>query len=227
MTSVPALTRPALATGGAGRVEGGHEGGGDIGEGLVGEAALDGGGDDAGAERLGEDEDVAGSGPGIGDDALGVDEAGDGEPVERLGVLDGVAAGQDAPGLRDLVGAAPEDLVDELEREVLERDADDVHGGDRAAAHGVDVGERVGGRDLPVEVGVVDDRREEVDGLDEGAVGVEPVDGGVVGGGGSDEEVVIRKLREVAQDLREGGLPELGGSSGAGGQGGELADLFA
>lgn len=216
-----------LPDGGAGGVEGGHELGGGVGEGVGGEAAFDGGGDDAGADRFGEVEEVARFGTGVGDDVVGVDESGDGEAVEGLGVLDGVAAGEDAASLGDLVGTAAEDGVDDLGWEDVGGDADDVHGGDGASAHGVDVGEGIGGGDLAVEIGVVHDGGEKIEGLDEGALVIEAIDGGVVGGGGTDEEIGVVDLGEAAQNLREFGLADFGGSSSAGGQGGEFADLFA
>ena len=51
--------------------------------------------------------------------------------------------------------------------ERLERERDEVQRADRRGAHRVDVGQRVGRRDPPEVIGVVDDRREEVDGLDD------------------------------------------------------------
>ena len=45
--------------------------------------------------------------------------------------------------------------------------ADDVQRGERLTAHRVDVGQRVRRGDLPEQIRIVDDRREEVDGLHE------------------------------------------------------------
>jgi len=69
---------------------------------------------------------------------------------------------------------------------------------------------------------VVDDGREEVGGLDEREVSPDPVNARVVRGVGADQEVGIRRLRELAQDLRQELLAQLGGSTGAGGQGRQL-----
>ena len=94
-------------------------------------------------------------------------------------------------------------------------------------AHGVDVGERVRGRDLAVGVGVVDDGREEIESLHHREIVAQPEDGGVVRTGRPDEKIFMMHLGESAQHLREIGLAELGGSSGAGGQFGEAFDVVA
>src|SRR5690606_30049508 len=60
---------------------------------------------------------------------------------------------------------------------------------DRCGAHGVDVGERVGGGDAAEVARVVDDRGEEVGGGDDGLVLVELVHRGVVGGVGADQQL--------------------------------------
>jgi hypothetical protein len=52
---------------------------------------------------------------------------------------------------------------------------------DEEPAHGIDVAQRVRGRDLSEVVGVVDDRREEVGGEDERASLVDAIEGGVIG----------------------------------------------
>jgi len=57
---------------------------------------------------------------------------------------------------------------------------------------------------------------------------VEPVYGGVVGRGQTDQEVgvlVELSIAEVTQDLRQGFRPRLAGSTGAGGQLGETHRL--
>ena len=63
----------------------------------------------------------------------------------------------------------------------LARPAQQVDGEDRTATHGVDVGQRVRGRDATPVVGVIDDRREEVDRAEHGhPVAVEADRGRVV-----------------------------------------------
>ena len=51
----------------------------------------------------------------------------------------------------------------------------------RSRAHGVDVAERVGRRDLPEDERIIHDRREEIDRLDQRGAAVKQVDSGVVG----------------------------------------------
>jgi len=221
------LDESALGEERAGDIEGSHE----IDRGSGGspdlELALDGRGEDAGAERLGEDEEVSRAGTGVGDESVGMDETGDGKSVEGLGILDGVPAGEDAASFGDLVGATAEDVVDSGQLELVKGDPHDIHGGDGSPPHGIHVGKGVGGGDLPVSVGVVDDRGEEIHRLDQGAGGIEAEHGRIIGGGSSDEKVVMPDLGESAQDLREIGLAEFGGSAGAGGQVRKASDVFA
>lgn len=211
----------------SGGVEGGHFPGGLGGEGGGGEAFLDRSGDDAGAERFCEEEVVARLGAGIGNDTVWIDESGHGESVEGLGVLHGVSTGESTAGFRDLVGSASQNLIDGVEREKIGRHRDDIHRGDGPSTHGVDVGERVGSRDLPEEIGIIDDGGEEIEGLDQGQIRSNPVNGGIVGTGGSDEEIGVLNIGEATQDLREFGLAELGGSPSAGRHFGQAFDIFA
>src|SRR4029078_5567968 len=62
---------------------------------------------------------------------------------------------------------------------------------DRGSAHRVRVGEGVGRRDTAPVVRVVDDRREEVGGDDDGEIVAEAVDRGVVCGVETDDEIGI------------------------------------
>ena len=67
-------------------------------------------------------------------------------------------------------------------RQHADRHADQRQRHDRLAAHGVHVGDRVGGGDAAEVVGIVDDRHEEIGGGDQRLLVVELVDGCVVGG---------------------------------------------
>ena len=79
------------------------------GRGDVGEAALRAAEDERRAERLREEEGVAGARAGLRPDAVGLDGADDGEPVLRLGVADRVAAGEDRARRAHLRVGAVED----------------------------------------------------------------------------------------------------------------------
>ena len=97
------------------------------------------------------------------------------------------------------------------------------------AAHRVDVRERVGGGDAPERVRVVDDRREEVDGLHDRDVVAERDDAGVVGGVGGDEHARVRRARQAREDRPQVGRGELAAAAGAvreGGQGGEASGTY-
>ena len=108
----------------------------------------------------------------------------------------------DDPGLGGDLGAAGEDLGEHVGTELAERERDEVQRQDRRRPHRVDVGERVGGGD-PAEVArVVDDRGEEVDGLDQRQVVAEPIDGRVVGGVEADQQVRVARRRQRLRAAR-------------------------
>ncbi len=173
------------------------------------------GDDDAGADGLREDQMVSGPCSGVRHDPLRVDDAGDRQAVLELVVTHRVAAHERRPRLLDLTESAVQDpaeraLVDAARREVAE-----VHGGQRPAAHGVDVGEGVGGGDLAVEIRIVHDRRDVVDGLHEGEVVRQTIDSGVVAGLEADEQVGIGLglAREILDDVAQVHRTELGRST--------------
>ena len=187
-------------------------------------SAAGGGEDEARAEGLGEVEAVAGAEGGLAEEAGGVRKAEDAKAVLGFVVPDGVAAGNDAAGLGDLVGAAADDVGGDGRGEVL-GEGGDVEGEGDFAAHGVHVGHGVGGGDGAVLPGVVDEGGEEVEGGDDGGTGVDAPDGGVVGRAQPGEEVGvsfgIKRGGEGRQNLRQGLGPGLGRSAAAAGQIGE------
>ena len=83
----------------------------------------------------------------------------------------------------------------------VDRPGDEAQRVERRGAHGVDVGERVGGGDAAVVVGVVDDRREDVDRLDQGEIVAQLDDGGVVGRVVADQHARIGGDRQAASAL--------------------------
>ena len=104
-------------------------------------------------------------------------------------------------------------------RQDLHRERDDRQREDRAPAHRVDVGERVGRRDPAEEARIVHDRREEVDRLDDRLAAAQPVDRGVVG---------LARCRRAGSDPSPAGTfrsradrsnwPDLAGAAGARGE---------
>jgi hypothetical protein len=68
---------------------------------------------------------------------------------------------------------------------------------------------------LPVDVGVVDEWREEVDGLDDGQVLGQLVNTRVIMGVGADEEIGIVAFEQIAQNLRNAPGGQFARSTGA------------
>ena len=128
----------------------------------------------------------------VADQPVEVDEPGDRHAVLGLGVVDRVAAADVAAGLvRDLQAAA-QHLGGELGGQHVARPAEQVHRDDRRPAHGVDVGQRVGGGDPAERVRVVDDRREEVGGQHQPLAAGEADDRGVVAVVQADDQLGVR-----------------------------------
>jgi hypothetical protein len=114
-----------------------------------------------------------------------------------------------------------QDLAEHVRPERVQRVGHEVQGADRAPAHRVDVRERVGGGDAPKGVRVVDDRREEVRGLDDREVLGELHHPGVVGGVGRHEHARVGGARERRDDGAQGGGRELAAAAGAVGERGQ------
>jgi hypothetical protein len=90
-----------------------------------------------------------------------------------------VAARDDDAGLGGGVRATFEDARDDPEIHVT-GERGDIQGKERLRAHREDVAERVGCGDRAIQVRIVNDRREEIDGLDDGALVVELEDRRVI-----------------------------------------------
>ena len=104
--------------------------------------------------------------------------------------------------------AAGEDLPDDAVGQLADRHADDGQREQRPPAHGIDVGQRIGGGDAAELVGVVDDGHEEVGGRHDRLFVVQPVDGGVVAVLDADQQVGIgrcqvRRERGIGQDVAQ------------------------
>jgi hypothetical protein len=77
--------------------------------------------------------------------------------------------------------------MDDFRWQEVSGDTHDVQGRERPASHRVHVREGVGRGNLAVHDRIVDNRREEIDGLDERTVAIDAVNTGIVGRSGSDE----------------------------------------
>ena len=111
---------------------------------------------------------------------FGMDQAGD--RISELGfvIANAVAADDGASGFHHLRKAAGQNALENFEIAFF-GEADQRERSQRTSAHGVDVAQRVGGGDLSEGVGIVDDGREEVDGLHQRGVGRDLIHSGVVG----------------------------------------------
>jgi hypothetical protein len=88
---------------------------------------------------IGQHQDVAGNGAGVGQDLVRVHRPGHRQPVLGLGVVDRVAPGYGRARGDDHVAPAAEDLAEHLGAETLEWEGDDVEREHRRRAHRVDV----------------------------------------------------------------------------------------
>ena len=186
---------------------------------------LGGSGQHAHAQRLGQQQDVPGPGPAVGQDAPGVHEPRHRQPINGLRPVDGVAAGDDGPGLIGLVIPAPQQLLHHVLGHGL-RQAQDVQGQLGLPAHGVHIADGVGRGDLSIQEGIVHNRREKVRGLHQGRVLVQVIHAGVVGFVVPHQQPRVRMGPEPVQQLHQGPGPHLGPASGAGGQLGQLHFCF-
>ncbi len=182
--------------------------------------------EDTRPEGLREPERVSGVERALGEDVVRVHPAGDGEPELRLLVDDGMAAGDDAATFGDLVDGALHEALEGVERQVV-GPGHDVQREEDLAAHRVHVRHRVRRGDRAGRVRVVDDRRKEIDRLDDRVIGGNAVYRRVVGRFETDEQLGRVALRgKGAQDLRQWAGAQLRSSAGAGRQGRE-PDLLA
>ena len=129
--------------------------------------------------------------PGIGDDPVRMDNAVDAQPVLGFVVVDGMAADQAGPGLDHFIVAAAQDLPEDAHIEMFGREHHDIQGGERFAAHGIDIGDRIGRGDLAEPVGIIDRRGDKINGVDHRHLIGELVDRGIVGGLYADQQVLI------------------------------------
>ena len=100
---------------------------------------------------------------------LGVNESDHRKAVFWLLVVDRMSAHDRHAGRCHDVGTTSQHVGQQLERERVSRPPNHLQGGERLSTHGVDVRDRVGGGNATPVVRFIDDRRQEVDGLNEGA----------------------------------------------------------
>ena len=184
---------------------------------AVHQSRFGGGGQYAHAQRLGQNQHVAGLRAAVGQDAAGMHETGHRQTVDRFRAVNGVAAGDDDASLIGLVIAAPQQLLHHIGGHGL-GDAHDVQRQLRLAAHGVYVADGIGRGDLPIQEGIVHDRREEIRGLHQRRILVQIVHAGVVGFVKAHQQPRVAVGAEALQQLHQRSRAHLRAASGAGGQ---------
>ena len=106
-----------------------------------------------------------------------------------------MATEQGDVGLTELIQPTPENRLHNVTTRPGLGKAGDGERRQGPSAHGIDIAQRIRRRDLPVKVGVVDDRSEEVDGLDECRAPVPPVHTRIVAGPEVDQNPPIVRRR--------------------------------
>ena len=119
-----------------------------------------------GAERLAEHQHIARPAATLAEHLRRVHDTLHGQPEDRLGIADGVPAGDGATGLGNNGRRGVEDRDDRIRREVL-GERGDVDRDRDPAAHGEDIAARVRRGDRAEVAGMIDERREEVGGADQ------------------------------------------------------------
>ena len=131
--------------------------------------------------------------------SLWMDDTGDGVAKFEFIVANRMAADDRAICFRHFRKAAAQNLFESF-GSACGGKCDDGERGNRPAAHGVDVAERVGGGNLAEQIGIVHDRREKIDGLYDGEIVGEAIDGGVVTGFKADEDIRIGLRRKAFEN---------------------------
>ena len=113
------------------------------------------------------------------------------QAVDRLGRIDGMPAGDGNPRRSAHRFAAHQDVVDDLRGQLADGHAHNRQRHDGLRAHGIDIGQCIGGRDTAEIHRIVHDGHEEIGGGDDGLIVVEAVHRRVVAGLGSDHQIGV------------------------------------
>jgi hypothetical protein len=126
-----------------------------------------------------------------------------------------------------LVLPASQNFRQHFYRQCPDRKAHDAHCGERFSSHGVDIGECVCRGDLPEEIRIVDDWREEIDGLDQCQRIGQPENPRIIEGLATNEDSGIGSRVQRREGAREVTRTQFGGSTGAARELGQTKSLFA
>jgi len=170
---------------------------------------------------------VSGLRGGVREKPVGTRLAGHAETELQLLVDDGVPADEHRTGLAHLVLPATQDLRQHGVRELAGREADDRERREWLSTHGEDIGQRIRGGDLSEDIGIVDDRREEIDGLDQREIVAHDEDPRVVEGLPPHDDSAVGVHRHAAQRLGQVTRTQFGGSTSAAREAREAKELGA
>ena len=88
-------------------------------------------------------------------------------------------------------------------RRAVFRKTDNIQRKNGSPSHGIYVTEAIGRGDGSKHIGIVDDRGEEIDGLNDGELIVDTINGAVIGGFCTDEHIWIGDFGQNTQNLSE------------------------
>jgi len=174
--------------------------------------------DQANTQRLGQHQHIARARTRFGDDAIGMNDAGNTQTVLGFLVGNGVAAGNCRAGFGNLVRAATENFGEQFQRQVV-APRGNVEREDHFAAHRVHIAHRVSGSDCAKRIRIIHDGRKEIDCLDDRGGLVDAINGGIVRLAQTNEErrkiFGLEFIAEWAQNLRQFGRADFGRSARA------------
>jgi hypothetical protein len=131
-----------------------------------------------------------------------MDNTGYRESVFNLFIIDAVAAEKAYTGFPNLIGSTPYDLFQDPNVESFYRKTDYVEGRLRHRPHCIDITQSIGCRNLAKPVGVIDDGREKVYGLDQGDLIRDLVDTCVFKTFNAYDDVLIGGYLDAAENIR-------------------------
>ena len=126
---------------------------------------------------------------------------GDAEPVFGFIIVDGVPSYHYGAGLGDFLLPAAENGQQYFRIETAHRKSDNIHGCQRFAAHGIHVAETVRRGYLPEQIGIVHNRSEKIQGLDQRRFLVQQINTGIIRGIDPDENPGIMNRRQFGKHV--------------------------
>ena len=156
-------------------------------------------GENSVSDRFGDNDLIAGFGPGVREEEVRMRPPRNCQAVLQLGIDNGVPADNQRSGFVHFLLTAGENFSQHLERQLAGRKRDDVECRHWLAAHGVDIGQRICRGDLTEIERIVDNRREEIHCLYQRDVVGQAKDPSIVERLAADEQSWISLFRKRGQ----------------------------